>query len=61
MIGAQLVTDVALAEAHRLGGADETIVLVTDRVDASLRWANNTMTTLMEYPIGVYDGRGNPA
>lgn len=45
MIGAQLVTDVALAEAHRLGGADETIVLVTDRVDASLRWANNTMTT----------------
>ncbi|WP_024445317.1 metallopeptidase TldD-related protein [Mycolicibacterium iranicum] len=45
MIGAQLVTEVALAEAHRLGGADETIVLVTDRVDSSLRWANNTMTT----------------
>ena len=45
MIGAQLVVDVALAEARRLGGADETIVVVTDRVDASLRWANNTMTT----------------
>lgn len=45
MIGAQLVIDVALAEARRLGGADETIVVVTDRVDASLRWANNTMTT----------------
>ncbi|MFB1297070.1 metallopeptidase TldD-related protein [Mycobacterium sp. pW049] len=45
MIGAQLVIDAALAEARRLGGADETIVVVTDRVDASLRWANNTMTT----------------
>ncbi|MGE0218170.1 metallopeptidase TldD-related protein [Mycolicibacterium sp.] len=45
MIGAQRVVELALAEARRLGGADETIVLVTDRVDATLRWANNTMTT----------------
>ena len=45
MIGAQQVVDVALAEARRLGRADETIVLVTDRSDASLRWAGNTMTT----------------
>ena len=35
----------ALAEAGRLGKADETIVLVTDRSDASLRWAGNSMTT----------------
>ena len=28
-----------------MGRADETIVVVTDRVDAALRWANNTMTT----------------
>lgn len=35
----------ALAEARRLGKADETIVLVTDRSDASLRWAGNSMTT----------------
>lgn len=45
MIDAQQVIDLALAEARRLGRADETIVLVTDRVDATLRWANNTMTT----------------
>ncbi len=45
MIGAQQVVDVALAEAGRLGKADETIVLVTDRSDASLRWAGNSMTT----------------
>ena len=45
MIGAQQVVDLALAEARRLGRADETIVLVTDCVDAALRWANNTMTT----------------
>ena len=31
MIGAQQVVDSALAEAGRLGKADETIVLVTDR------------------------------
>lgn len=45
MIGAQQVIDIALAEADRLGRADETIVLVTDRSDASLRWAGNSMTT----------------
>ncbi len=45
MIGAQQVVDVALAEAARLGKADETIVMVTDRSDAALRWANNSMTT----------------
>ena len=45
MISAAQVVDVALAEAARLGGADETVVLVTDRVEATLRWANNTMTT----------------
>ncbi|MBX7431534.1 TldD/PmbA family protein [Mycobacterium sp. Y57] len=45
MIGAQQVVDVVLAEAARLGRADQTIVLVTDCVDAALRWANNTMTT----------------
>ncbi|QZT60981.1 metallopeptidase TldD-related protein [Mycolicibacterium austroafricanum] len=45
MIGAQTVVDVALSEARRLGRADETIVVVTDRVGTSLRWANNTMTT----------------
>ncbi|OBG12183.1 peptidase [Mycolicibacterium celeriflavum] len=45
MIGAQKVVEAVLAEADRLGGADETIVLVTDRADASLRWAGNSMTT----------------
>ena len=45
MIGAQQVVDLVLAEAARLGKADETIVMVTDRSDASLRWANNSMTT----------------
>jgi predicted Zn-dependent protease len=45
MIGAQQVVDAALAEATRLGKADETIVLVTDRADAALRWAGNSMTT----------------
>ena len=45
MIGAQQVVDTVLAEAARLGKADETIVLVTDRADASLRWAGNSMTT----------------
>jgi predicted Zn-dependent protease len=45
MIGAAQVVDVALAEAARLGAADETIVVVTDRAAASLRWAGNSMTT----------------
>lgn len=45
MIGAARVVELALAEAKRLRGADETIVLVTDRSTASLRWAGNSMTT----------------
>ena len=45
MIGAQQVVDMALDAAARLGGADETIVLVGDRVATALRWANNSMTT----------------
>lgn len=45
MIGAQHVIDIALAEAARLGKADETIVTVTDFSDAALRWANSSMTT----------------
>jgi predicted Zn-dependent protease len=45
MIGPQEVVDAVLAEAQRRGRADETIVLVTDRADASLRWAGNSMTT----------------
>ncbi|GBE64936.1 peptidase [Mycobacterium sp. MFM001] len=42
MIGAQQVVDAALGAAKR---ADETIVIVSDRSEASLRWANNSMTT----------------
>jgi predicted Zn-dependent protease len=53
MIGAQQVIDIAFEEAARSGRADETIVLVTDRTEASLRWANNTMTT-----NGVSTSRG---
>ena len=45
MIGAQQVIDIALEAAARLGQADETLVLLRDRSEASLRWANNTMTT----------------
>ncbi|MCK0173506.1 MULTISPECIES: metallopeptidase TldD-related protein [Mycobacteriaceae] len=45
MIEPQEVVDAVLAEAQRRGRADETIVLVTDRADASLRWAGNSMTT----------------
>ncbi|MGA8327742.1 MAG: metallopeptidase TldD-related protein [Mycobacterium sp.] len=45
MIGAQQVIDIALDTAARLGRADETIVLVSDRIATSLRWANNSMTT----------------
>ncbi|MGA9491096.1 MAG: metallopeptidase TldD-related protein [Mycobacterium sp.] len=45
MIGAQQVIDIALDAAARLGRADETIVLVSDRIGTSLRWANNSMTT----------------
>src|SRR6202000_415742 len=32
-------------DAAKLGGADETLVLVTDRTEATLRWAGNSMTT----------------
>ena len=45
MIGATEVIDSILAHAQRLAGADETIVIVTDRAEASLRWAGNSMTT----------------
>jgi predicted Zn-dependent protease len=45
MINATQAVELVLAEAARLGGADETIVLVTDRAAASLRWAGNSMTT----------------
>jgi predicted Zn-dependent protease len=45
MISAPQVVEIALTEATRLGTADETIVIVTDRADASLRWAGNSMTT----------------
>jgi predicted Zn-dependent protease len=45
VIGAQQVVDMALDAAARLGGADETIVLVGDRAATALRWANNSMTT----------------
>jgi predicted Zn-dependent protease len=45
VISAQQMVDVALDAAARRGRADETIVLVTDRMAASLRWANNSMTT----------------
>ena len=45
MIGAQQVVDLVLEAAARLDGAVETIVLVTDRGEASLRWAGNSMTT----------------
>ncbi|GAB07148.1 TldD/PmbA family protein [Gordonia amarae] len=45
MIGATEVVDAALAHARRLGGADETIVIVIDKAEASLRWAGNSMTT----------------
>jgi predicted Zn-dependent protease len=45
VISAQQAVDIALEAAARRGRADETIVLVTDRIAASLRWANNSMTT----------------
>src|SRR6201997_4322765 len=45
MITAQHVVNIVLEEAAKLGGADETMVLVTDRVEATLRWAGNSMTT----------------
>ncbi|SCX03267.1 metallopeptidase TldD-related protein [Mycolicibacterium fluoranthenivorans] len=45
MISSQHVVDAVLAEAARRGKADETTVIVTDRSDAALRWAGNSMTT----------------
>lgn len=45
MITPQHVVNIVLDEAAKIGRADETMVLVTDKVEASLRWANSTMTT----------------
>jgi predicted Zn-dependent protease len=45
MITAQHVVNLVLSEAANRGRADETMVLVTDRVEATLRWAGNSMTT----------------
>ena len=45
MITAQHVVNIVLGEAAKRGRADETMVLVTDRVEATLRWAGNSMTT----------------
>jgi predicted Zn-dependent protease len=45
MITAQHVVNIVLDEAAKSGRADETMVLVTDQVEASLRWAGNSMTT----------------
>jgi len=45
MITPQHVVNLVLGEAAKNGRADETMVLVTDRVEATLRWANNSMTT----------------
>jgi predicted Zn-dependent protease len=48
VIVTQQVVDTALDAARRAGKADETMVLVTDRADAALRWAGNSMTTYGE-------------
>ena len=45
MIPAQQAVELALQAAERSGRCDETIVIVTDRAEASLRWAGNSMTT----------------
>jgi predicted Zn-dependent protease len=45
MITAQHVVNIVLGEAAKQGRADETMVLVTDKVEATLRWAGNSMTT----------------
>jgi len=52
MIPAQDAVERALAAAAQSGRCDETIVIVTDRAEASLRWAGNSMTT-----NGVATGR----
>jgi len=56
MIAAQQVIDLALAAAATSGRCDETIVIVSDRAEASLRWAGNSMTT-----NGVSTGRTTTA
>ena len=43
MIPAQDAVEYALAAAS--GAAEHTVVIVTDRAEASLRWAGNSMTT----------------
>ena len=45
MITPQHVVNLVLDEAAKAGRADETMVLVTDRVGANVRWAGNSMTT----------------
>jgi len=45
MISAQHVVNLVLEEAAKAGRADETMVLVTDRVGSNVRWAGNSMTT----------------
>lgn len=45
MIRPQQVVETALAAAAQSGRSDETIVVVADRAEASLRWAGNSMTT----------------
>lgn len=45
MITAQHVVNIVLDEAAQRGRADETMVLVVDKTEATLRWANNSMTT----------------
>ena len=45
LIPAQQVVELALAAAAKSRRSDETIVIVTEVADASLRWAGNSMTT----------------
>lgn len=45
MIPAQEVVELGLRAASESGRCDETIVIVSDRAEASLRWAGNSMTT----------------
>ena len=52
MIPAQQVVELALHAAATSARCDETIVIVSDRAEASLRWAGNSMTT-----NGVSTGR----
>jgi len=45
LIPAQQIVELALAAAAKSRRSDETIVIVTEVADASLRWAGNSMTT----------------